>query len=55
MDSCNEDEFNKAKTTYDDALKSSGYTQQAFPTTNADKMIDQVETASVTLSGIMLL
>jgi len=24
--SCNEDEFNKAKTTYDDALKSSGYT-----------------------------
>ena len=27
-------------------------TQQAFPTTNTDKMIDQVETASVTLSGI---
>ena len=24
--SCNEEEFNKAKTTYDDALKSSGYT-----------------------------
>ena len=24
--SCNEDEFNKAKTMYDDALKSSGYT-----------------------------
>ena len=23
--SCNEEEFNKAKTTYDDALKSSGY------------------------------
>eukprot|EP00794_Sanderia_malayensis_P008407 gene8407-biopygen6732 len=26
--SCNEDEFNKAKTTYDDALKSSGYTER---------------------------
>ena len=30
-------------------------TQQAFPTTNTDKMIDQVETARVTLSGIILL
>ena len=30
-------------------------TQQAFPTTNTDKMIDQVETASVTLSRIILL
>ena len=29
-------------------------TEQAFPTTNTDKMIDQVETASVTLSSIIL-
>ena len=30
-------------------------TQQAFPTTTTDKMIDQVETASVTSSGVILL
>ena len=29
--------------------------QQAFPTTNIDKQLDQDETASVTLSGITLL
>ena len=50
--------FHAAKTTYDDALK---YSREMFRYTASlsynkhNKMIDQVETASVTLSGTILL
>eukprot|EP00794_Sanderia_malayensis_P002046 gene2046-biopygen1849 len=45
--SCIKDEFNKAKATYDDAVKSN-------PLTNIDKQHNQDKAASVTSSGIIL-